>query len=140
MVEAWANIPGAKLFVLLDDKGETWHWVRIVAVSTYTKVPIQFEDSPMLSNKSEILFYPLQWTRVCLSKDSNTSLARLVVYGELLVEHEVKVKERPNDLNIVLGLYTDPKFGSTTEYTGQTTNLNIFSIALTVQEMKQDPG
>ena len=82
------------------------------------------------------MFSPLQWTRVCLSKDSNTSLARLVVDGELLIEQEVRVKNQPDNLNLVLGAYQD------VEFPGQTTDLNIFSSALTVEQMKSQtsPG
>ena len=82
------------------------------------------------------MFYPLQWIRVCLSKDSNTSLARLVVDGELLIEQEVKVKNQPDNLNLVLGSWTSSSSGNTYEDTGQTTDLNIFSSALTVEQMK----
>ena len=67
----------------------------------------------------------MQWTRVCLSKDSNTSLVRLVVDGELLVEEKVKLDNQPEDLDIVLGW--SALAGN--ENPGQMTNLNIFSIA-----------
>ena len=79
MVEAWAEYTDAKLFVLLGDNGEVWNWVKISAFENYTEFSFRWADSPEFSARSEILFYPLQWTRVCLSKDSNTSLARLVV-------------------------------------------------------------
>ena len=83
MVEAWiTKYTRTKLFVLSDDKGKVWHVIEIHAVKAYTKFSIQFEDSTEFSNKSDILFYPLQWTKVCLSRDSNTSLVRLVVDGE----------------------------------------------------------
>ena len=131
MVEAWAEYGDVRLFILRDDNRKVWHWVKIYAATTYTEFSFQFEDSPPISNQSEILFYPLQWTRVCLSKDSNTSLARLVVDGELLVEQEVKVKNQPDNLNLDLG--TD---GTGGEHPRQTTNLNIFSFALTVEQMK----
>ena len=104
MVKAWTKKNYGRLFVLLDDKGKMWHFVKIYAATSYTQFSFLFESSPMFSNQSKILFYPLQWTRVCLSKDSNTSLARLVVDGELLIEEKVKVKNKPEDLSLVLGL------------------------------------
>ena len=135
-MEAWTDYQDAELFVLRDDNGKVWHLVKIFAQTTYTQFSFQFEDLPRISTQSKILFYPLQWTRVCLSKDSNTSLARLVVDGELMFEQEVKVKIQPDNLNLVLGrvgYFEDP---------GQTTDLNIFSSALTVEQMKSQtsPG
>ena len=131
MVEAWAGAESANsvLFALYydGDSGQIWHWVRIIAKMTYTEFSFRFEDSPMFSNQSKILFFPLQWTRVCFSKDTNSSLARLVVDGELVIEQEVKVKNQPENLDLVLGFG-----GIGQEYPGQTTDLNIFSLALTL--------
>ena len=137
MVEAWNEYQDAQLFGLLDDDGEDWHLVEIFAQTTYTQFSFQSAGLPVISNQSKILFYPLQWTRVCLSKDSNTSLARLVVDGEIVIEKEVKVKNRPRNLNLGLGMS-----GFTYEEPGKTTNLNIFSSALNVEQMKSQtsPG
>ena len=82
----------------------------------------QFDDSPIFTGQSNNLFYPLQWTRVCLSLETNISFVRLVVDGVLLVEKKVEVKGNPDNLNLFLGIYK-----SNTEYPGQTTDLNIFS-------------
>ena len=130
MVEAWNEYETAVLYELQDDEGKTWHWAKIYAAKTFTKFSFQFEDSPTFSRLSDILFYPLQWTRVCLSRDSNTSLVRLVVDSELLIEEVVKLESLPGSLNLVLGL-----FKSYIEFPGQTTNLNIFSSALSVEQM-----
>ena len=135
-MEAWAQFSDASPFVIRDNDGITWHYVYISDLTTYTQIFFKFEDSPIFSNHSKTLFYPLQWTRICLSKDSNTSIARLVVDSELLIEQEVKVKNQPDNLNLVLGTWTSPSSGSTYEYPGQTTDLNIFSSALTVEQMK----
>ena len=135
MVEAWAEYTDAKLFVLLGDNGEVWNWVKISAFETYTEFSFRWADSPEFSARSEILFYPLQWTRVCLSKDNDTSLTRLVVDCELLVESELKVKNQPENLDLALGSLASIS-GYTYEDAGQTTNLNIFSFALTVEQMK----
>ena len=131
MVEAWSDSGNARLFVLRYDNGEEWHEVDIYALLTYTEISFRFEDSQWFSKQSKILLFPLQWTRVCLSKDSNKSLARLVVDGELVIEQKVKVKNQPDNLGIVLGWD-----GYGLEYPGQTTDLNIFSFALTVEKMK----
>ena len=60
--------------------------------------------------------------------------------GELLIEKEVKVKNQPDNLNLVLGIQSNPKLRY--EEPGQTTNLNIFVFALTVEQMKSQtsPG
>ena len=136
-VDAWTEYMSAKLFVLRDNRGEVWNWANIFAATSYTEFSFQFEDSTRFSGLSKILSYPLQWTRICLSKDSDTSQARLVVDGELLVEKEVRVKKNPDSIELVLGMY-----GRNREYPGQTTDLNIFSSALPVEQMKSQtsPG
>ena len=131
MVEAWTRYQNTWLFVLNDDKGEIWHWIKIYADLTFAHFQFKFEDSLKFSAQSTSPFYPLQWTRVCLSSNSKTSLVRLVVDGELLMETDWKVKNRPDNLNLVLGVWKKSK-----EQTGRTTNLNIFSSALPVEQMK----
>ena len=79
MVEAWTKFQNTWMFVLNDDKGDIWHWVKIYADLNVTYFRFQFEDSLKFSVQSESLTYPLQWTRVCLSRNSNTSMVRLVV-------------------------------------------------------------
>ena len=59
MVEAWSEYQDAKLFVLRDDNGEVWHWVKILAQTFYTDFLFKFEDSLEFSYQSETLFYPL---------------------------------------------------------------------------------
>ena len=148
MVDAWsrwAKYPATKIFVLLDDSGKDWLLITFYAAETYTKLLVKIEDSPLMENQSKILFYPLQWTRVCFSKDSNTSKVRLVVDGELLIEQKVKVKNQPENLKLVMGSWTEPTtnwFGDTYENPGQVTNLNIFSSALAVEKIKSQttPG
>ena len=71
-------------------------------------------------------------TRVCLSIDSETSLPRMVVDGELLVEKKVRLSDQPDNLKLVLGQGKREK----SEYPGQITNVNIFSLALSTKQMK----
>ena len=122
MVKAWGKYGSARLFMLRDDQGTIWLWAKIYAAIHFTKVLFQFDDSPIFTGQSNVLFYPLQWTRICLSLETNISLVRLVVDGVLLVEKKVEVKGKPDNLNLFLGIYK-----SNTEYPGQTTDLNIFS-------------
>lgn len=134
-VQAWTEYVNARLFILQEDNGVGWLAADIYALTSYTEFSFRFKDSQWFSNQSEFLFYPLQWIRVCLSKDSDTT--RLVADGELMVERQVEVKNNPDNLNLVLGLDWD-----NLEYPGQTTNLNIFSTALSVKQMKSQtyPG
>ena len=103
MVEAWTRSISPHLYALRDDNGKVWHRVKMYPTKSYTNFDFRFQDSQKISIQSEILFYPLQWTRVCLSKDSNSSLTRLVVDGQLLIEQEVKVKNQPDNLDLALG-------------------------------------
>ena len=138
LVEAWLSRQAAAAlpFAILDDYGQVWHLVWIFAEKTYTEFSFKFEGSPWFTTHSKKLFYQLQWTRVCLSKDSNTSLARLVVDGELMLEEEVELKSKPDNLNLVSGSRISISSGIIYEDPGQITNLNIFSSALTVEQMK----
>ena len=134
MTKAWAGSgyddTSAKFVVLHDDKGGVWCYVKIFAAEKYTEFSFLFEDTQKASNQSKTLFYPFEWTRVCLSKDSKTSLARMVVDGELLVEKRVRLSDQPDNLNLVLGKR------KTSEYPGIITNVNIFSSALSTKQMK----
>ena len=67
-------------------------------------------------------FFPLQWTKVCLSFNENNSEANFAVDGVLLKEKSLTVEEGPQNVTVVLGLGDGYKKGS-----GQITNLNIFS-------------
>ena len=53
----------------------------------------------------------------------------LVLDGELLFEKEVMIKNELTNLNLVFGTN-----GATNEYHGQTTNENIFSSILNVEQ------
>ena len=125
MLDAWPEYEYAVLFLLRNDLGKTWHYVKAIA----TGFTFQFENL-RYSVRRGTLLYPLQWTNVCLSRDSNASVVKLVVDGELLIEKHLDMKYKPNNLNLVLGL------GWGHEYPGRTTNLNIFSSALPVEKMK----
>ena len=130
MTERWTKDLRGLLFVLLDDKGEIWLWVVFSPFKNYTQFWFQFKDLPMFSTKSDQMYFPLQWTRVCLSIDANTSVVRLVVDGDQLMEQVLQLNKKPENLNLVLGSL----FYEVTP--GKVTNLNVFSSALPVEQMK----
>ena len=78
------------------------------------------------------LYFPLQWTRTCLSVDSTNSKVSLVVDGEQLVERSLNLSRKPDYQNIVLGWE-----GGRFERTGMVTDLNIFSYALSSESMRR---
>ena len=131
MVEAWVGkYASAPLFVLFDDQRKDWQWTSIRSSGSYTEFQFKFEGSAIFKGRRDLLFYPLQWTKVCLSLDSNTSSVRLVADSELLIETKLKMKNKPENLTVLLGM------GWGLEQTGKTTNLNIFSSSLPLEKMK----
>ena len=90
MVEAWTTeFSGTEMFELLDNDGDHWAKIRLYAANSYTQSdvwlgPVQF------INQTETVFFPLQWSRACLSLDLVTSQVVLVVDGQLLGEEEYK--------------------------------------------------
>ena len=106
MVDAW-NVDQnlAQMFRLLDNKGYRWGMIYLFASSSKTEYvvhlgPVEF------TTETEAAFFPLQWTRACLSLDSMASKVRLVVDGQLLGEGEYRRDEdefRPEKLRLVLG-------------------------------------
>ena len=88
MVEAWTTkFKSADMFVLLDVHGYVWGRINLWAANSYTQYeamlgPVYFQ------RQVEAIFFPLQWTRACLSLDLIASQVRLVVDGQLLGEEE----------------------------------------------------
>ena len=77
MVKAWNQTLEESIFQLHgDQKNEPWLMVRIFSGDIYTRFWFKIEDSKWFSAQRKVLFYPLQWTKVCLSRDSNTSLGK----------------------------------------------------------------
>ena len=133
MVEAWTRGFEKPLFGFLDDKEEYWLSLVILSYNNYTQFLFQLEDSPMFATNSDHLHYPLQWSRVCLSMDSNSnsSAVRLVVDGEQLMKRVCEMNEKPDYLGLVLGFRI-----------ARYTYVNIFSSALPAEQMKRktSPG
>ena len=133
-VEAWTKYINSKFFLLDDEEGDYWLFADLYAVissSTYSYkgFVLKFADSQYFIGRSDDLFYPLQWTRMCFSisadKTSGNSTIRMVGDGKKWIEESWKVKNKPDNLNLRLN----------GESPGRKTNLNIFSSALPVEQM-----
>ena len=71
MVEAWtAEFTAAKMFTLLDDDDGIWGYIKLYAASSHTKYEVRFGRLHAAA-RTEVFFYPLQWSRACLYLDSN---------------------------------------------------------------------
>ena len=136
MVEAWTTeFTAADLFQLLNNDGYRWIFSNFWADLSYTEYDV-FVGQARHLNQTEDLFFPLQWTRACLSLDS--SRIKLVANGQLLVDEEYNKgedTERPANLNLRLG-FAVGEYGFAEEDIGKFTNLNVFKSALSVQRMK----
>ena len=140
MVEAWTSgFLQESLFTLLTDHGYPWAFITLGvrrSDATYTQYEVWVGPFHFLE-KIEAIFFPLQWTRVCLSVDSMASKMTLVVDGQLLGEEEYKREEefqRPANVHLIVGFY--PAF-FTFENTGSVSGLNIFSSSLPLERMKK---
>ena len=86
MVDAWTTVfTSADMFTLLDVDGDKWGKMQLYAASSYTEYDVLL--GPVYFVKQvEAVFFPLQWSRACLSLDSVASKVRVVVDGQLLGE------------------------------------------------------
>ena len=116
MVQAWTTeFTAAFMFVLLDNDGDKWGLIDLFATSSYTQYEVWL-GSVNFINQTETVFFPLQWSRACLSLDSVAGKVMLVVDGQLLGEEEYKREEdenRPANLSLLLGF----SYGSQEEFT-----------------------
>ena len=135
MVEAWTTDIGSTLmFELLNKGGYSWIFINFWAAPSFTEYNVRVGKA-LHSSKTKALFFPLQWTRACLSLDSNK--IKMVANGQLLVDKEYKKSEdtdRPANLSLSLGFFVD-KYGFAAEYIGKFTDLGVFKSALSVQRM-----
>ena len=134
MLEAWTtDFSAADMFLLLGNDRYTWGRIVLFAASSYTEYyvllgPVYF------TKQTPAMFFPLQWSRACLSLDSVASKGVLVVDGQLLGEEEYKREEdenRPANLSLVLGFTPFNEL----EFTGRVSELNIFNSALSLERM-----
>ena len=135
-VEAWnVDFAQVSLPAILTDDGQAWGDVRVIARSSYTSYDVYLGGLRLPSKVPTVLF-PLQWTRYCLSLDSINRTISLVVDGDIIIETSYGIKERlniPNNLKMLLGIVRVGK--KVYEKTGRTTNLNMFSSALSIGRM-----
>ena len=128
MVEAWKGVTSsAKLFEMVQSSGQAWAYVTLFS-STVSQYTVKLGPLKIVKETNSI-FFPLRWTRVCLSLDSVVGKLMLVVDGQLLVveEHkrEEEVKRRPANISLVLKH----------EVTGRVAELNIFNSSFSVESM-----
>ena len=109
MVEKWVDNTNSPIFLMLDDDesldwtDKIWLYVELYASSSsYTEFTNQ-SSNELVTIHSPSLFFPMQWTRICLSFNSNTLKAILVVDGEQLVARVMNVTDKPRSLSIILG-------------------------------------
>ena len=133
MVDAWTTeFNSADMFSLLDREGYPWGYIYLHAASSYTQYLVKL-GPVSFAKETKVVFFPLQWTRACLSLDSNAGKVTLVVDGQLLGEEEYRREEdkyRPANLSLLLGFESLDEV----EYTGKTSNLNVYS-SLSVARM-----
>ena len=132
MVEAWTTAySAARMWMLRDDEGSEWGTVIIYAAADYTEYGFYLGPTNLIAT-TPTLYFPLQWTRACVSLDTDSAMVRLVVDGQMLGQEEYKVEEdeyKPANLSVILGVYLGM------EYTGQVSSLNMFSSALSLERM-----
>ena len=121
LVEKWGKYANSPLFLLLDAEKKAWLYVELNSSPAYTEFMVLFADHHFTVT-SPSLFFPMQWTRVCFSFNSNNSRATLVVDGKRLMEKVIPLSQKRLDLDLVLGLGDGNQ-----ETPGMVTNVHIFS-------------
>ena len=137
MAETWRSMyTGARIFTILRADGYTWGRVFFHAANRHPPTNTVFKASlgPVSFVKAtDAVFFPLQWTRACLSVGA-TKVA-LMVDGQLLGEEEYRREEdvsRPANFSLQLGIFLAPS-GYMEEYAGMVANLNVFNSSLNLE-------
>ena len=121
--EAWTtDTTAAYLFRLNGRDGQLWGYVYLTAAITKPEYVVKLGEL-FVHLAGDSLWFPLTWTRVCVSLDSVSGIFRLVVDGQLVQERchqEVREedKNRPSNLNMTLG-YNIDMWGFAQEITGR---------------------
>ena len=137
MVDAWTTdfAAGRVFHMLKDDERNKWGFVEMNADPlSYTEYKMKLGSTEFVAEASTV-FFPLQWTRMCMSLDFPASKMRLFVDGQLMLDgkyEKEKDSDRPTHLRLSLGLGINDH-----EYTGNTTNFNMFSSALPMERMQR---
>ena len=131
--EAWTTpFQSALLFQLNKQDGIKWGYISMIALETETVYDIGFGNMKKHELKTGKLYFPFEWVRVCASLETALGELVLVVDGRVVFEnmgpHEVIEEDEsmPRDLEMVVG-YEIGLGGLAAEFTGQYSNLNIFS-------------
>lgn len=146
MIEAWpTDSTEVRMFVLQGKNfgygygahdSETafdYGYVSMYAAPDYTEYEARFAFVHVRAHIPAV-YIPLQWTRVCVSLDTDSSRVRLVVEGKMLGEAEYNMEEddnKPPHLNMQLGVSRARRV----EFTGSVSSVNIFSSALSLERM-----
>ena len=147
MVQAWTtSFSSGDMFALLREIDNStsypYKWLGVGLVTWDDKSRYEVTIRPIgpkyYYSKTTPAFFPLQWTRACLSLDSVAGKLKMVVDGQLLVEEEYKREEdkgRPANLNLRLGVHIDQGGMFAEEYSLKIADTNIFKSALSVERM-----
>ena len=135
MIEAWTtDFSASFFFAVVTTQNDIWGYIYLNAAPGYTEYEVSLEPVYFVT-RSEDIFFPLQWTRVCLSSDSLAKKVSLIVDGKQVGEGTGTGNFRqiqPDNLILLLGLSPHLK----EEYTGRVTELNIFNSSLSLEKMK----
>ena len=122
MLDKWGpSAQNSPLFLLLDPDDHWWLYVELNAVPDFPEFVVILSGN-QFTVSSPLHFFPKQWTRVCISFNSDNSLAYFAVDGTQLLEKNVTLDEKQSNLTLVVG-WMDPS----TETPGMVTDFNIFS-------------
>ena len=132
-------------FTILDNNGTQ----LLTPLRSYSSINsifiILFSQGSSEMEKGKIPpLFPNQWTRSCMAINTTTGSIHWVVEGALImatISEEVKnSKSRPKDLSKKLVLGARSYGGVWAAPSSKVTNLNIFSSALSIKDMKRITG
>ena len=109
---------------LIKTLDEIWLYVELIAYDINTQFVVRFSGEDFTLTSSSI-FFPMQWTRVCFSYDSDSYMASMAVNGYKLQDRTAYVDPLIGMVQVIIGWG-----GSTQESPGRFTNINIFSTPL----------
>ena len=139
MVESWTtDFSTAYMFSVVDmTNDENQAFIKIFAASNFTQYQVLLKPIQFVTQTNTI-FFPLQWTRACLSLDFAARKVALVVDGQLMEEKEYSSDEAEHTSGVhalLLGVGKGAGAGLQ-EFTGRVADLNIFSSSLSSERMK----
>ncbi len=144
MVDAWNSSASARMFTLFDvNFNEDWLVVMLSTTHSSREYYVRVNEDWYNFQDKQRGFFPLQWTRVCLSLsfDRSNDAMMLVVDGILLQrDSQFQIGEtfyfkKPENLNLIVILGQDPV--DKAEKPGKIGNFNVFSNALTKERMEE---